>query len=395
MSHKIAIITEYYNSSNYGGNLQAYALTRFLNANGYDTKQLQYMRPSRSFKDDLRETEGTVNKLSLFTRKVIQKTIKRSEFNRVKNRRGLVVDFGKAMTPHTDEVYSDSNLIDFYKEHGAYTVDLQNNFDVFITGSDQVWRTTNKKAYFLTFVPEGKKKISYAASISKESLSEGDKEFFSMALKDFDAVSVREKSDVGLLNGLYKKDIEWVIDPTLLIDRDEWDVICSTRLCKEKYLFCYFLGNEQEPRKLARKYAKKHGLKLLMMPYLTGEYPLSDFIKRKDEERLFEAGVQDFLSLIKYAEAVFTDSFHAAVFSGIFRTQYFVFERAIGVSMNSRIKSLMEIYETPERFCDTIEKESIEYIESLDDIDYIRELASLESMKKKSKEWLLRNVRAD
>lgn len=394
MKSKITIITEYYNSSNYGGNLQAYALTRFLNTNGYTAEQLQYKRPLRSFKDDWRETEGLGNKLALFTKKVIQKTLKRSEFNRVKKRRKLVINFGRTMTPHTEGAYSDQELEEFNNGSGSQLSNPLTEFGIFITGSDQVWRTIDKRAYFLTFVPKGKKKLSYAASISKGSLTEREKKFFAAGLRDFVAVSVREKSDVALLKDIYTKDVEWVLDPTLLLDEGQWAEITSPRLRKEKYVFCYFLGGEKEPRQIARAYAERHGLKLLTMPYLTGGYPFMDFfIKKGNEERLFEVGVEDFLSLIKYAEYVFTDSFHAVVFSGIFKTQYFVFERAISVSMNSRIKSLVEIYETSERFCDTKEKERMEYLESLEDIDYSRELLKLESMKKKSKKWLLENVK--
>jgi hypothetical protein len=203
---------------------------------------------------------------------------------------------------------------------------------------------------------------------------------------------VREKSDVELLKDLCKQPIEWVLDPTLLLDAQQWKDVSSQRICKEKYIFCYFLGSENRPRKLARDYAKKYNLKLITIPYLTSEYPFSDFVKRKNEKRLYDVGVEDFLSLIKYAEVVFTDSFHAVVFSGIFKRQYFVFERAIGVSMNSRIKSLVDVYETPERFCDIESKESLDYLESLQSIDYSRNLLKLENMKEKSKKWLLGNL---
>lgn len=393
MDEKIAILTEYYESSNYGGNLQAYALTRFLNDNGYPSEQLPYIRPTHSFIDKLCEMDGIDLKIALIIKKVIQKTIKRKDFLRVKKRRALVVEFGKKHTPHHVRAYTDDELMSSCTDSVSDVARNLRRYCMYITGSDQVWRDIEKKAYFLTFVPKGKKKISYAASISKVALDSEESGFFREALKDYDGVSVREKSDVKLIENVCEKQVEWVLDPTLLLEANQWDEITSPRLHESGYVFCYFLGNEKKPRMLAREYAKRHNLDILTMPYLTSDYPYMDFWHaREKEERLFEVGVEDFLSLIKYADAVFTDSFHAVVFSGIYKRQYYVFERAISVSMSTRINSLLEIYETPERFCNTAEKENMTYLEDVKPIDYTRPLENLEGMKAKSKEWLKNNI---
>lgn len=390
---KIAIITEYYNSSNYGGNLQAYALTRYLNENKVFAEQLPYKRPYKSFWHELHEVEGWGKKIELLIKKTVQKTLKRKDFKRIRKRRELVMEFGRQQIPHNETAFSDDELQTAKTDPNSEIAKKLQQYSAFVTGSDQVWRTTKKEAYFLTFVSEGKKKISYAASIAKTSLQEDEKDFFRTSLKDFDAISVREKSDAVLLDSICEQEIEWVVDPTLLLDETQWSNICSPRLRKEKYAFCYLLGGEKNARKIAKEYAHKHGLKLLTMPYLTQEYPFEDFSKSgKNEERLFEVGVEEFLSLIRYANAIFTDSFHAVVFSGIFKKQYFVFDRPLGVSMNSRIKSLLEIYETLERFCVTAEKENLKYIEELPPIDYERHLKGLEDMKMKSMMWLNKNI---
>lgn len=251
-----------------------------------------------------------------------------------------------------------------------------------------------KGSLFFDICSWEKEKISYAVSISKDLLDENEQVFFRMALKDFAAISVREKSDVNFISDLCEQPIEWVVDPVLLLEENQWNDICSPNLYKEKYVFCYFLGGEKRPRVLAREYARKKGLKLLTMPYLTRDYPFEDFRNnRRNEERLFEVSVEDFLSLIRYADAVFTDSFHAVVFSIIFRTQFFVFDRSIAVSMNSRIKSILELCEATQRFCDTKEKETLQYIEKLQPIDYGSSLEKLEEMRNKSRMWLKRNAR--
>ena len=337
-----AIITEYYDSSNYGGNLQAYALTRYLNENIICAEQLSYKRPAGSFRLSLQGHKGFWSKLTFFIRKVLQKTWKRREFARVKKRREIVEEFGHKCVPHNKTVLSDEDFRELKLKRNSKNAREISGYSIFITGSDQVWRTTEREAYFLTFVPEEKKKISYAASISKDSLDEDEQAFFRTALKDFDAISVRERSDVGLISDLCEQPVEWVVDPTLLLAEDQWNDICSSKLYEERYAFCYFLGEERHPRTLAREYARTNGLKLLTMPYLTGNYSFEDFRNsRKNEERLFEVSVGDFLSLVRYADAVFTDSFHGVVFSIIFRRQFYVFDRSIAVSMNSRIRAFL------------------------------------------------------
>ena len=388
-----AIITEYYESSNYGGNLQAYALTRYLNENVICAEQLSYKRPAGSFWLSLQKCEGFRAKLNFFIKKVLQKTWKRREFARVKKRREIVTEFGRKFVPHNTMILSDKDFEDIKLNPNSKNAREILRYSVFITGSDQVWRMTEREAYFLTFVPGGKKKISYAASISKNSLDENEQYFFKTALKDFDAISVREKSDVDLISDLCEQPIEWVVDPTFLLEENQWNDICSPSLYRERYVFCYFLGGEKRPRVLAREYAHKNGLKLLTMPYLTGEYPFEDFHNnRENEERLFEVSVEDFLSLIRYADVVFTDSFHAVVFSIIFRTQFFVFDRSIAVSMNSRIKSILELCELAQRFCDTREMETLQYIEKLQPIDYANVFEKLEELRDKSRTWLKRNA---
>jgi exopolysaccharide biosynthesis predicted pyruvyltransferase EpsI len=142
-------------------------------------------------------------------------------------------------------------------------------------------------------------------------------------------------------------------------------------------------------RNLAKQYANKYNFKIATIPYLNG-YTKND--EDFGDYKIFDAGVEDFLSLIKNAEYVFTDSFHAAVFSGVFEKQYIVFQRNGAEYMASRIYTLCELYETQERFCDTKEKATLEYIERLENINYKRPLNKLNGMKEKSIEYLKRNL---
>lgn len=265
--------------------------------------------------------------------------------------------------------------------------------DAFITGSDQVWNLTwYVPAYFLDFVPSEKTKISYAASIGMKSLDDEQKQIFKNSLKDYQAVSVREEASTEMLKEISPHTPQYVLDPTLLLSAQEWDEISAERVIEEKYVFCYFLGDDRRERKIAEKYARKRGLKIVTFPHIANKVVRSDF--HFGDIRMFDATPEQFISLIKHAEYVFTDSFHATVFSNIYHKEYFVFERAGRKGMGSRIYSLTGLFESEERFCDTAKKARLKYIENLPKLDYSREFPHFEEMKEKSMDYLKRNLQA-
>lgn len=235
---KIAILTEYYNSNNYGGVLQAYALTKVLNKEfGMAAEQLCYQKAAAPVEERI-EMRLLLTDCKQFLRKTARKlihqffsaTFARSELKQIPQRETLIHRFADRI-PHSAVVYNDEsikNCVDFY--------------DAFIVGSDQVWRNFSDRAYWLEFVPSSKIKLSYAASIARDYLNEDEKDFFQTALKDFNAVSVREESAVSLLQDCCNTKPQWVLDPTLLLDRSQWDAMCSERKIEGDYLFCYFLG---------------------------------------------------------------------------------------------------------------------------------------------------------
>lgn len=388
MEKKIGIISLYYNNYNYGGNLQAYALTAFLSKNGYNVEQITYNCRSNTKTDIKKKLKGYTfwgfvttgfrfiyNKIKRIPQNIINYIIN----NNVKIRRKSFDRFNHNVIKHSIKEYDKQNIDEY-----------DNCYDVVITGSDQVWNFKwYNKAFFLDFVPSDKKKVAYAASIGMDNLTEKQKEIFRNSLKDFVAVSVREKSDVELIKDCSPVPVVNTLDPTLLLDREDWDKICADRVVEEKYIFCYFLGDNKKERKLAIQFAKRNGLKIVTLPHL-------DMYKKADrffgDYRFWDLGPEQFLSLIKYAKYVFTDSFHAVVFSNIYQRQYFVFNRSSKGEMNSRIYNVTELFENPERFCDTKEKESLQYIETLEPINYNRDFEKYDILKEQSIKFLLDNL---
>lgn len=361
---KIGIITHYYGSQNYGGLLQAYALCQKLNALGYDAEQIQYIH------ENTQELSSVIRKWNM--RRIANAVkirflrVKEKEFWGNMKKRSNVLEEFRTRIPHSLEVYSKDTISQ-----------SNDSYDAFITGSDQVWNMDwYDEAYFLKFV-ENKPKYSYAASVGTNELTAERQKLFKENLADYTKISVREKDSVELLQPLVKVEIQHVLDPTLLLSKNEWDEICFGKRIQEKYLFCYFLGEGIIERQLAREYADAHELKIVTLPFLNGQ-------KRKCDEKfgdvkLYDVSPGEFVSLIKYSDCVFTDSFHACVFSNIYEKNFFVFPRSGADKMSNRITSLLTLFNNQERFCDSSEKQNRQYIEftrkiQSDTVDFQKEV---------------------
>jgi len=178
-----------------------------------------------------------------------------------------------------------------------------------------------------------------------------------------------------------------VLDPTLILSNMQWDKVASDRLISKPYILCYFLGNSERVRELAKEYADKCKLVTVNIQNATAQYHSSDV---GFGDVVYEApSPREFLSLIKHAEYVFTDSFHAMAFSFIFRRQFLVFERQNYDSMGTRVKSFVELLCIPERFCFCEDRLTMKYIHSLKNIDYSDKFASFKELQNKSLSFLV------
>lgn len=387
---RVGIITHYYGSKNYGGNLQAYALCKLIQNEEYIVEQISYnmynQTSNRNRIERLRilKLKELVAKIFCHFRLSICNKIQRMQDHKIRThfvkRSKALHLFNRNSIPHSERVYNNDNIIDCI-----------NDYDVFITGSDQVWNPLWVNAvFFLDFVPSNKFKMSYAASISQNDLTPEQIKIFKQSLSDYDAVSVREENAVRLLQEISPVAVEWVLDPTLLLSSEQWDEICAKQIVFKKYMFCYYLGDNTNQRKIAEQFAKNHGLIIVTLPHLAGQYCKCD--AEFGDEQLYDISPEQFISLIKYAEYVFTDSFHATVFSIIYKKQYCVFTKSEQVSMDSRIYSLTSLFDGECHFCDTPEKLNVQYIEGLSDLDYTKPFVKFEEMKLKSIGFLKGNL---
>lgn len=384
---KIGIITIYYKSTNYGANFQAYALSRVLSQQGYDAEQIAYCSHRKKKCFLKRAFSGGfiafLRKSFRFAKLIIRYPFVCNEERKLNlhfRREKAFSHFNSAVIPHSRKVYNINNIAECVP-----------NYDCFITGSDQVWNAWEETfVYFLSFVPYYKTKISYAASIARDFLTEEQKEIFRKNLTEYKAVSVREKSAEKLLEDLVLIDVQTVLDPTLLLTQEEWNAVCSPRVTDGDYILCYFLGDNKKERKIAEKFARLNNWKIVTIPHTAG-IKLMD--KRFGDEQLYDASPEQFISLVKHAKYIFTDSFHAVVFSNIYKKQYFVFNRNRKGEMSSRIFDITRLFHQEDRFCDTKDKERFEYVIELSDIDYTQENKDFEKLRAESFEFLEQNLK--
>lgn len=371
---QIGIITHYYGSKNYGGVLQSYALCQFLRNQGFDAEQIQF---------DKNKGESIKRRLGKAYRYVlsIPRRIKyRSLYKEIRGREVKFAAFRDGEICHSEEVFTQDSLNELAKEYQLY-----------ITGSDQVWHPNAVcDAYLLDFGVEGIKKMSYAASIAKDTLSTEECGRYKKAFKDYAAISVREKSAVELLRPIAPVEIQWVVDPVFLLRREEWQSLVGSKCDSEQYVLCYFLGNDSNEREIAKKYAKCKNLKLKAMSFLNGE--ISEVDLDYGDERMINASPIEFVQLIQNAKIVFTDSFHATAFSLLFERQFYVFERSCQSSMGSRIESLTELFGVQDHYCNIPNKMTFDYINETALIDYSKDFTAFEAMRKSSISYLLSNI---
>lgn len=388
---RVGIITHFYKNLNYGGVLQAFALCKALERMGYSAEQISYQMKPRSLavEDSLplgkrlmfHKKQGRLAEFLWsggvrISERFMTKLEKKKFHQIVSSKRSKFDTFSQNYIPHSNTVYSEKDICEAEK-----------NYDVFITGSDQVWNPDwYCSDFFLNFVQQGTPKLSYAAGVSKGKLSPEQRKVFQESLKDFSGISVREEDAVTLLSELTTVPVEWVLDPTLLLDAVEWEEICAPSVCAEKYVLCYFLSENSRGYRVAEQYARKYQLKLVNIPYTHNKFRWMDL--KYGDYALNDLSPEQFISSIRYAECIFTDSFHAVVFSYIFRRSFFVFTRIGAKSMGSRIKSLTSLLHLQERFCDTEDKATLNYVESLSELDYSAGEVEMEVMRRQSFRFL-------
>lgn len=253
----------------------------------------------------------------------------------------------------------------------------QLDYDCLICESDVIWSPRFFKGklddtFFLALDSmKEKKKIIYAASTANADFKDDELMAFRKLIQFPDYVSCRENYGAALIKQCGRKDVVTVVDPVLLLDKEDYKEITANRLIDKKYLLLYIpLNYDSRYQKAAHNYAKKHGLKVVEISYYTWH---SFFHKVMPD-----VGIQEFLSLIKNAEVVFTNSFHAVCFACLFHRQFYAFDRKTG----RKTKDLCERLGLLQNYME------IDHFHECDDIDFVQVDQRLQNERMESVRWL-------
>lgn len=320
---KIGIITFYF--LGYGAVLQAYALQKILSGMGFYSEIIDYRDESL-----LLAYSSIPRRLKHF---IWHGVVKNIIAGRERQRR--TTSFCQ-----THICLSSSAYHDMKKLHLNPPL-----YDIYLAGSDQVWNPniSTDPSYLLSFAPVGKKRISYAASFGVSQINSRYVDAYLGPLNRIDCLSVRELEGRNIIKQLTGRDAEVVLDPTLLLDKEQWDQIAVSYEFPGPYILCYYVPGDKKVNESITKIAHQ-------VSSLTGWAIIC--IGQKEYMRLnpwrrsiFDAGPSEFLGLFQKASFVVTNSFHGTIFSINYGKPFCVpINQGLSPekSMNSRITTILK-----------------------------------------------------
>ena len=323
---------------NYGASLQAYALQTYLEKQGHEVEIIDYMpdyRPRRYRFFHLNNKKGRLGKIASYVPLLepfcaLWRNKKNFKFYNRKRKFDL---FKKERLKVTDVCYHN------VKELTSNKPDA----DLYIAGSDQIWNSLydngRDAAYYCAFENNPQKCISYAASFGADHIHPDYVSFVQKELKNFKSISVRESSGKQIVESL-GLNAEAVLDPVFLLDREDWESLCTNDRTGDYLLLYDFLQNDPQVKSLALRIAKERHLKI---------YSLNDLKACKYADvNINNAGPIDFLEYIRGAKFVISTSFHATAFSVIYEKDFYTFP-LIGHNNSSRMRDILQLLNLQDR----------------------------------------------
>lgn len=338
---KVAVVNRT-NLKNYGSVLQVYALCEAVKKLGNDAEVI-WEQGSLSRNYDFRPNKIISTGCKLLTHPKLLK----STFSNVRYVQQHII------SEQTIQLFD--AFVDAYIERTFYSTKMMNRhkvgmmYDKFICGSDQIWCTTTlyvDPLMYLRFAPK-EKRIAYAPSLGRDYIPNYSRREMKKYILDIPYVSVRETMGQKLIQELTGLKVPVVLDPTLLLGRQHWDLVKVQQEPTAKYVLCYFLSTP----------TKKTQLKLLntihklQKPVIALNSRL-EYLEGQVEVAYPDCGPREFISYIENAECVMTDSYHGMLFSIIYHKKFWSIEREYGeFDQSSRQLSVLDMLGLGERYC--------------------------------------------
>ena len=212
-------------------------------------------------------------------------------------------------------------------------VEASSEYDVVLSGSDQLWSPGGLKSHFYTleFCKKGVRRVSWASSFGVATIPEEQLVDTRKYLLEMDKISCRELSGCEIVKQLTGRPAIHVCDPVMMFSATDWKALVpNNKRVEEAYIFAYFLGENINYRKQVQEFARRKGLKIVTLRHLDQYVPSDEAF---GDYAFYDVSPEDFINLISNADFVCTDSFHGSCFSIIFNNNkiiYYFIEILIG-----------------------------------------------------------------
>lgn len=351
---KVATIS-FHRAINYGAVLQVYALMKTISKMDHECTVLDYRCKKL-------ENDYKCNSLKDFVRLLVIGRDKKKVKNKFEHFRNTYLKLSK---PYY-------NLGELSTTNEIY--------DNFICGSDQVWNYAGSgfdKAYFLDFVEDNSKKNSYAASFGFSFIPQEYLKKYKNLLCTFNNISVREKQGAEIIKDLLGKKVETVLDPTLLLSKEEWYKLSLNYQNKKEYILLYVFELTPTIKTFTENLANETGCEIIF---------ISLGIKKNIHAyHAKDVGPQEFLGLFRNAKYVVTNSFHGTAFSINFDKEFFIELLNKSAKVNSRLENILDTFDLRSRQIINGNNDNI-----FNEIDYTTVNKKLELERQRSLDYLQR-----
>lgn len=367
---KIGILT-FHAAYNYGAFLQTYALSTALHLKGHTTTVINYQpeylvsgyRPFSSPKYN-RKHSLLINLLTI-PYSIVRQTL---DYPQANKRFRYFKDTISRNLPLSKSTYSTYADLPTHEE-----------YDLYVAGSDQIWAShlTGGKldpAFFFYNLPASTKTCTYAASMGRSAVSDEHLEDFREYTKNLNAISMRECSAMPFVQEQTGKDVQCVLDPTLLLTAEEWMKYAQEpKKHPQKFLLSYSFGTDPEYFRAVKRIAKKSGLEIVWLHtrgVFCKYFVMHNYVRP-----------EEFVWYFANASAVITPSFHGTMFSIINRKPFY---SVAPYPQSVRIEDHLKRFDLLDRLYDSAEK----LPNTVTDIDYTKPAEKLEEWRRKSFAYL-------
>lgn len=315
---------------NYGAVLQGYATCEYLNRIGCNVELIDY------YPDTFESDTSILKKIAI---QIVTRTKRKKLDDFVRKN----INLSKKTYRNIQEIKKDSIQSDLY-----------------VVGSDQVWNSQLSEGkldpvYFLDFTDSGNK-VAFSSSIGRTDITEDELKEMKYYLDKFKAISVREQSAKDLLESVNVSNVVNVLDPVFLLQKEDYKKFIKP-VKYDRYLLVYSFERNETTQKLANEIAKKLNLKIIEVGIFKSKYDCDKYVH--------DAGIEDFLSLIYYADYVVTSSFHGTAFSILLNKQFVSVAPSI---RKTRLENITNIFEISDRLI--TEKSNYDINDLVEYIDY-------------------------